>query len=308
MAPQAPPSIGVQSFSNRLEAGTAREPKRNVCEVCRMQFIVDKLTWHGHSDKYGEKQVTFYLHLFPYAYFTRSLLRAWWLSVERLRDSEHSAFFFDTRRYFRTLQRLQADVTIEGKQTVTNGLNLPVLSEAISNTPVLPIVAPGDNYGQQYMLALEKAVILVRWFECRAILTRSAIPLLNLSYETANDRPVVLMVEGMPRNLSWLIPQTSMTRQGFDLLTEKLCLLHQIAEKLYFVDGKNKDQSGEIPHDFAVAAADDVLSLYFEADRWIEKKVAATKSMTSTPEHQAIYLSKEIAPLLNALVKGSKGV
>jgi CRISPR-associated protein Csc3 len=199
-------------------------------------------------------------------------------------------------------------VTIEGKPTVVNGLNLPILSEAISNTPVLPIVSLGANYGQQYMLALEKAVILVRWFECRAILTRSAIPPLNLSYETVDDATVVLMVDGRPRNLSWLIPQTSMTRQSFDLLTAKLCLLHQIAEKLYYVGGKNQDQSSEIPHDFAVAAADDVLALYFEADRWIEKKVATTKNMTSVPGHQAISLSKEVAPLLDALVKSSKGV
>ena len=35
--------IGVQSFSNRLEGGSSREPKRNVCDVCRAQFILEKL-------------------------------------------------------------------------------------------------------------------------------------------------------------------------------------------------------------------------------------------------------------------------
>ena len=92
MAAQAPKSIGVQVFSNRLEAGSSRDPKRNVCAVCRAQYILEKLAWRSHGDKYGAEQVTFYLHLFPYAFFTQPLLRAWWVSINRLRDSDHYAF------------------------------------------------------------------------------------------------------------------------------------------------------------------------------------------------------------------------
>ncbi len=305
MAVQVPPSIGVQSFSNRLEGGSSREPKRNVCDVCRTQFILEKLAWRSHRDKQGAEQVTFYLHLFPYAFFTRPLLRAWWLSVEKLRDADHNAFFIDTKHYFRAFQRLQAEVRIQGRMTTTNGLSLPMLSDTISNTPVLSIVAPGDNYGLQFLLALEKAVVLVRWFECRAILSRSPIPPLNLAHEKIDGKqPVVLMVEGMPRNMSWLLPQTSLTRSEFDTLTRKLSLLHQLSEKLYYVDPKSKDKTDHIPHDFTAAAADDPLALYFEADRFIEKKVAAEKNKpSSAPELSAIQLSKAVAPILNELIK-----
>jgi CRISPR-associated protein Csc3 len=84
MALQVPPSIAVQSFSNRLEGGSSREPKRNVCPICRNQFILEKLAWQSHRDKHGKDQTTFYLHLFPYSYFTQPLLQAWWQRSDRL--------------------------------------------------------------------------------------------------------------------------------------------------------------------------------------------------------------------------------
>jgi len=305
MEAQVPPNIGVQSFSNRLEGGSSREPKRNVCDVCRAQFILEKLAWRGHRDRQSAEQVTFYLHLFPYAYFTRPLLRAWWLSVEKLRDADHSAFFIRTGDYFRSLQRLQTEVRIQGFRTTTNGLSLPMLSDTISNTPVLSIIAPGANYGLQFLLALEKAVVLVRWFECRAILSRSPVPPLNLAHEKIDGKqPVVLMVEAIPRNMSWLVPQTSLTHNDFETLVRKLSLLYLLSEKLYYVDPKSKDKTDHVPHDFATAAVDDPLALYFEADRFIEKKVAAEKGKTSgSAELQAIQLSNVIAPILDGLVK-----
>ncbi|HEU0002186.1 MAG TPA: type I-D CRISPR-associated protein Cas10d/Csc3, partial [Ktedonobacteraceae bacterium] len=208
---QVPKSISVQFFSNRLEAGSANDPSRRVCAVCRAQYILEKLAWRSHGDKYGAEQVTFYLHLFPYSFFTQPLLRAWWVSIDRLRDSEHSAFFIRPEDYFHHLKEVEEG--IRGYPTSTNGLGLPTLSEALSNTPVLPIIAPGDNYGVQFMLALEMAVILGRWFECRAILSRLPIPPLNLSRERIDGKPVALMVEGMPLNMNWLVPATSMHRE-----------------------------------------------------------------------------------------------
>jgi len=164
----------------------------------------------------------------------------------------------------------------------------------------LPIIAPGDNYGSQFMLALEMTVILIHWFECRAILSRSPIPPLNLSKEKIGDKPVVLMVEGMPRNMSWLVPGTSMTREQVDLLCRKLSQLHQLSKALYYVGSKSDD----VPHDFAVAAADDELALYFEADRLIEKKIDAEKGRVRiVPEQYAISLSRQVAPILQKLLE-----
>lgn len=296
MAIQVPENIGVQSFSNRLEGGGLRDPKHNVCDTCRMQFILEKLAWRSHRDKQGMGQSTFYLHLFPFAFFTQPQLREWWLSIENLRDSDHTAFLIDTKTYFRKLESSGGELTIQGYRTSINGLGLPALSETMSNTPVLPIIAPGENYGLQFLLALEKAVVLARWFECRVILSRSPVPPLNLAHEYIEGKPVVLMVEGMPRNMSWLLPTSSLVPEEMALLLTKLSLLHQITEKLYYMGGK----FDSIPHDFAAAAADDPLALYYEADRLIEKKIAHEKG--ASPEQHAIYLTRQVAPLLQSLM------
>ncbi len=297
MSVQVPANIGVQSFSNRLEGGGLYDPKRNVCDTCRMQFILEKLAWRSHRDKQGMEQSTFYLHLFPFAFFTQPELRAWWFSIERLRDSDHTAFLIDTKTYFRKLESSQGEMDIQGYRTSVNGLGLPRLSETMSNTPVLPIIAPGENYGLQFLLALEKAVVLTRWFECRTILSRSPVPPLNLSHEYIDDRPVVLMVEGMPRNMSWLLPTSSLDPNDVQKLIRKLSQLHALADKLYYQGG----DFDAIPHDFAVSAADDSLALYYEADRLIEKKISHEKG--ASPEQHAIYLSRQVAPILQSLVE-----
>jgi len=137
MSAQVPSNIGVQSFSNRLEAGSIRDPKRNVCDACRMQFILEKLAWRNHGDKQGGKQSTFYLHLFPYSFFTRPTLSSWWLSIQSLRDSDHRAFLLDTKTYFRTWTTTQNEPPIQGFRTGMNGLGLPMLSETLSTTAAL---------------------------------------------------------------------------------------------------------------------------------------------------------------------------
>lgn len=300
MAAQVPGNIGVQSFSNRLEGGSKYEPKRNVCDACRMQFILEKMAWRSHGDKQGAKQSTFYLHLFPYAFFTKAQLHAWWQSIDHLRDSDHTSFLIDTKTYLREFEKGTDTGNVQGYRKSVNGLGLPVFSETVSNTPVLPIVAPGENYGLQFILALEEAVVLSRWFESRIILSRSPVPPLNLAHQYIDEKPVVLMVEGMPRNLSWLLPSTSFDPAGVAHLCETLGHLHHISDTLYY----NGADTDEIIHDLASAAADDPLALYYETDRLIEQKLAHEKgarTQASSPEQQAIFLSRQLAPILHIL-------
>ena len=299
MSAQVPPSIGVQSFSNRLEAGSLQDPKRNVCDTCRMQFILEKLAWRSHRDKQGSEQLTLYLHLFPLSFFTQPELRAWWLSIEHLRDSDHRAFLIDTKKYFRNWEATRGETAVQGYRTGVNGLGLPMLSETLSTTPVLPIVAPGDNYGLQFQLALEEAVVLASWFECRVLLSRSPVPLLNLSHEYIDDRPVVMLIDGMPRNLSWLLPTTSLDAEGLRVLRQKLSMLHLLAEKLYYKGG----DFDAIPHELATTAADDSLALFYQVDRLIEKKVANEKAtVTLSPEQHAHLLRCQLTPIVDTLM------
>lgn len=300
MAIQVPPNIGVQSFSNRLEAGSIRDPKRNVCDVCRTQFILEKLAWPSHRDKQGNEQVTFYLHLFPYSYYTQPLLRAWWQSIQRLRDTDHTSLFFETREYFsqwEQQQHLHAGVTPRFYRLGTEGVGIPTLSEAISNTPVLPLIVSGSNYGMQFLLALEKTALLANWFDSRVLLSRMPVPSLNLANEYIDNEPIALMVENAPRSTSWLLPKTACTQKDVNSICRKLSYLHQLADKI-----APRDESFEATiYDFVVACSEDPLALHYEVDRLIEQ--SATRKKGKKPEYQAISLSHVVAPLLEELTR-----
>src|SRR5581483_9285785 len=287
MAIQVPPSIGVQSFSNRLEAGSLRDPKRNVCGICRTQFIVEKLAWRSHRDKQGKEQVTFYLHLFPYSYYTQPLLQAWWQSIEKLRDGNHGALLLNTRDAFSQWERLQADIPPRYYRMNTEGMGIPTLSEALSNTPVLPLIIAGGNYGTQFLQALEQTTLIARWFDSRVILSRMPVPSLNLANEyiskeskdkepgTKPERePIALLVENAPRSMSWLLPEAMLTRPSVERLCRKLSKLHQLADKLAAQD----ETFESVIYDLVVAAADDPLALHYEVDRLIEQQVTRKKS------------------------------
>lgn len=60
--------IKVQMFSNRLGGGP-REPVKRVCDICMMQFLVEKL---NYREIRGEQPI--YLHLFPYSFLTAPFL------------------------------------------------------------------------------------------------------------------------------------------------------------------------------------------------------------------------------------------
>jgi hypothetical protein len=96
--------------------------------------------------------------------------------------------------------------------------------------------------------------------------------------------------------------ETSIHREQLKTLWSKLGLLHQLSYELRYAGSKSDD----VPHDFAVAAADDALALYYEADRLIEKKVDAEKGRVKiSPEQHAIALSRQVAPMLQKLLERS---
>jgi CRISPR-associated protein Csc3 len=310
MAIQVPPSIGVQSFSNRLEGGSARDPKRNVCPVCRTQFILEKLAWRSHRDKQGSEQITFYLHLFPYSFFTQPLLQAWWQSLERLRDQDHTALFLDTKNYFLKWEQayleFQQGLPVGYYRSFTEGVGIPTLSEALSNTPVLPLIVPGSGYGKQFLVALEKATLMAQWFDCRVLLSRMPVPLLNLASERIDDEPVALQIEAPPRVMNWLVPRAALTRPEVDTLCHKLSLIHQL---VYILVPMGDEQFETAIYDLITAAADDPLALYYETDRLIEQRAAHNKQKSKKElkaEHQAIQLSQRVAPLLEKLTNLEK--
>lgn len=304
MSLQVPTSIGVQSFSNRLDGGSAREPKRNVCAICRNQFILEKLAWRAHKDKQGQAEVTFYLHLFPYSYFTKPMLEAWWESINLLRDSsDYQALFLKTRTYYqqvewdRSNEYLRFQGTIELERRGNNGLGIPNFAEALSNTPVLPLNISDGHYGSKFLLALEKTVILANWFDCRVILSRLPTPLLNLEQEKLNEEPIALLIENVPQSMDWLLPGNMLTRADLEKLCLRLGYLHKIVA-LLTISG---EKDAEIMYRLIAAAARDPLAIYHEADRLIER--ASTQAKGAGREYRSLELSAKVASLIEELLK-----
>jgi CRISPR-associated protein Csc3 len=308
MSAQVPPNIGVQSFSNRLEAGSSREPKRNVCPICRTQFILEKLAWESHRDKQGGEQVTFYLHLFPYSYFTRPLLDAWWYSVRQLRDEDRQALWLHTDEFYTRYRETGGSANLKYTSSRLGGLGIPLFADAISNTPVLPFIASGSNYGKQFLVALEVALMLAQWFDCRVLLSRLPTPLLNLTHErryehsqsaayTTNEQgsPIALLVENVPQAMNWLVPQNALTRNETKQLCERISVLHRLAHT-FKLGGSDREA---MIYDLVSAASGDPLEIYFEVDRRIEQAAQHNKNA----EFMAAQLSQQVASLIKQLLE-----
>ncbi len=345
MAANAPNSVGVQSFSNRLIGGSPREPKRNVCGVCRAQFILEKLAWSGHRDKHGGEYTSFYLHFYPYSFFTKPHLEAMYSTLKGLHREDNTNFFLraDQRitewgealeRNLGTSLKTQAKHE-EGKftaySTKVNGVGVPNFPEGIGNTPTLPLNAPGQNYGQQFLFALTHALMLADFFGCRLVMSRTPVPLFSGEY--LDEHELAFFVDGVPRNLRWLLPTDEYSnlmafhdskqteggteylehlqnwgnegpdtrgRAAFENIVRRLELLYRLSHEIK----PNREGHEEILLELAVAAADDPLTLYFNVDRAIEKKVKeAGGPKGASKEGLAIHLSKRVVPLLDKLTK-----
>lgn len=318
MTANAPASIGVQSFSNHLGGGALREPKRQICPICRAQFILEKISWLGHSSKMGLPKTsasgakapgytTFYLYLYPRGYFTEPFIQAWTAEIQRLRDQDSTAFYINLAEAFR--EWAEGDTgSIPIYLTKVNGVALPGLAESSCNIPILPINAPGQNYGEQFLVALEKAVLLRNFFGCKVVLSRLPAPPIDAAGLQT------LFVDGVPRNLLWLLTggaggdalyehEANLTDEQVTRLERRLQLLFQLRDALY-IPGSDRD----LIHDLAVETGDDSLRLYHALDRAIEEKAAVGVKGGSKgtgggmmPEVRATVLSRMIAPIAREL-------
>jgi CRISPR-associated protein Csc3 len=219
MESDVPKNIGVQAFSNRLKGG-GREPKRNVCPVCRAQFILEKLA-RSSFKKNNPQYSSFYLHIYPYAFFTAAYLDAMYSSLKNICHEDNRCFFF-TGDYFKQWgvqfehslasqsEKQAKQMAIEensdfgGYLTKVTGISVPNYNDAVGNTPILPLNAIGDNYAQQFIFALTHALMIADFFGCRVVMSRTPVPLLTAEYIA--EHALAFFTDGVPLNLRWLMP------------------------------------------------------------------------------------------------------
>jgi CRISPR-associated protein Csc3 len=203
MAGDVRDDIKVQVFSNRLVGGTNREPKKSICAVCRIQFLLEALNYvHIRGEN------TFYLHLCPYTFLTRPFLSGLIAAFNRLRNTdfplqalnmdagaavEQIAARHPVRPQFRTQ-------TKQGKAE-PYGLYVAQYADTFAGAIVFPVNPAGKNDTERFLFALWYALTLQRYFNVKALLSKDAVP--PLQSEALPD----LFLDMIPLACSGLLPR-----------------------------------------------------------------------------------------------------
>ena len=224
MKPDVPANIKVQQFSNRLEGGSSREPKRRVCSVCRTQYMLDKLCYNARGST-----ATFFIHLYPISFFTDVFIRAFQRAQQNFEHPDFPSVFLKTDDVLRSYQeKTQLELTFS--RTKGNGNPIPKFSDAIGNILTIPVNTPGNNHTENILFAIENALLYQRFLGCRAVLTDSSIPLFS------GDEFSHLFVDHIPSAFQgWLSDNnlnSDMTQQVF----QQLLKLHTIRSKIGSID------------------------------------------------------------------------
>jgi CRISPR-associated protein Csc3 len=169
--------LKVQAFSNRL-AGGGSEPKKNVCPMCRMQFLVEKL---NYAEVRGESQL--YLHFFPYNFMPKAradALNAELLAI-RVTDEAVAALHIDAEDALREVDakrpiRLNYETTTKLGKPHPYGMYCPQFSESVGGMITLPINGAGDNDSERYAYVLSDALVWARWLDMKVIISKNATP------------------------------------------------------------------------------------------------------------------------------------
>ncbi len=221
MKPDVPANIKVQQFTNRLEGGSSREPKRRVCSICRTQYMLDKICYNVTSST-----STFFIHLYPPAFFTDGLIKAFRAAQNRFRDPDFPSVYINTYNAFRNY-RETSQLVLPVSKTKSNGNPIPEFSEALGNILTIPVNTPGqNNHTENLLFAVKNALLYQRYLGCRAVLTDSSIPLFS------TDEFSHLFIDHIPSAFRGWLPENNldsdMTRQVFDQLIN----LHNIQVKI----------------------------------------------------------------------------
>ena len=263
MKPDVPANIKVQYFSNRLEGGTSREPKRRVCSICRTQYMLDKICYNV-----GGSTATFFIHLYPISFFTDVFIRAFQRAQENFSNPDFPSVFLKTDDALRTY-REKTQLELKFSWTKINGNPLPKFSEALGNILTIPVNTPGKNHTEEVLYAIENALLYQRFLGCRVVLTDSSIPLFS------GDEFSHFFIDHIPPAFrGWLTDNdldSDMTQQAF----EQLLKLHSI-----------RSQIGSIDADDLVRLIRslnyDALELYYVTHRMIKREQAGNEPLQFT--------------------------
>lgn len=196
-------ALKVQAFSNRLLGGGKTEPTKRVCQVCRVQHLLDKIAYpklRGGEDAY-------YLHIYPYSFFPAAYADGLGYAFRQLvqQDDGLGALNLNNRdavkqmRDIGTIKPQFRDRTAKDKSQ-PYGVFVPQFSQALAGSMSLPLAPAGENESERFLFALWYALVLSRYLGVRVLLSREQVPPL-----TPDDMPDVY-VDNIPVGCEGLLP------------------------------------------------------------------------------------------------------
>ena len=283
MAGDVRDDITVQVFSNRLRGGPG-EPKKYVCVLCQLQFLLEKL---NYPPVRGEKLL--YLHLFPYSFLTAPFIEALRDTFRQITEAGEAvnALNLDARpaikhwlgekskdpRFFRTQ-------TKKGKPQ-PYGAYVPRYSKTVGNLIILPINAAGDNDTDRFLFALWNAMVFQRHFGVKVLLSAASVaPLEKQDFGDFYVDNIPLAVQGLlPVNdYRQFKPDQGKAPDNFPELWEKVQHLFALAAMTFTSD----DNTPRLVR----ALAAHPLMIYHEVDRLLVKKISNDQGGLTTWAYQ----------------------
>jgi CRISPR-associated protein Csc3 len=258
MKSDVPANIKVQQFSNRLEGGSSREPKRRVCSVCRTQYMLDKLCYNV-----GGSTATFFIHLYPISFFTDVFIRAFQRAQQNFENPDFLSVFLKTDDVLRNYQE-NTRLELTFSRTKVNGNPLPKFSEAIGNILTIPVNTPGNNHTENMLFAIENALLYQRFLGCRAVLTDSSIPLFS------SDEFSHLFVDHIPTAFRGWLPDNNLNSDMTQKAFKQLLKLQTIRSKIGSIDADDLVR-------LIRSLNYDALELYYVTHRMIKREQAGNE-------------------------------
>jgi len=202
MAADVRSDITVQAFSNRLRGGPG-EPKKYICTVCQLQFLLEKL---NYPEVRGEK--TFYLHLYPYSFLTQPFIEGLKTTIGRIVSEDTAVQALNLNAAEGVNTYLADRIAAPTFRSRTNqdkpqpfGLYLPRYTETVGNLLIFPINPGGRNDTERFLFALWNALLLQRHFGVKVLLSNAPVP--PLGKEEIPD----LYVDNVPLACAGLLPR-----------------------------------------------------------------------------------------------------
>lgn len=281
MSPDVRSDVTVQAFSNRLRGGPG-EPKKQICEICKLQFLLEKL---NYPEVRGEK--TFYLHLYPYSFMTKPFLEGIRQSIRHILDVEPDARAFHLNgspSALKTLAkrkpvRLDFSTRTSKNKLHPYGLYLPRFSESVGNLLIFPLNPGGANDSARFLFALQYALLLQRHFGMKVLLSDAPIsPLYKEDFSDLYVDSIPLSMRGLLRENDYAFWLDGKEGQegGLAHLWHTIGRLMAIRDAIYNAQSKRDELLTLVR-----ALAEPALGLFYTVEKLLEQRVRDDKKATA---------------------------